>query len=143
MTTTGAERPLFFLHEEKQMITTAKRVTKKEFLEATNGNARTRLFDAADFKNFQNARAKAKRRAKAERTYYKQNDGGGVSNSYNYCTTTPRWTVWSMPNGEVGFIFDRPMVSGPNVARGYYQGSGAYCRAFKSNDIETLRKAGK
>ena len=129
---------------ETMTTATEKRFPSTEaFIDECNGRNRKRLFGESDWQSFRKAVRATRRSARNGKPCYREDNGGGVANSYKYVTTTPRWWTWSLPNGEVVFGWDRTIVSGSSVKKAYYMGDRAYQRDFAAANLDKLRTAGE
>lgn len=107
------------------------KMTRKQFLEATNKNARTRLFDADSYEAYCCAIKAARKAAKENKPYLTESSAGGVANNYGSTTSTARWGVYTTPNGNVVQIVDRPTISGRHVGSVFSGGERAYQKWFR------------
>lgn len=114
------------------MSTKAKKPTKEQFFQATNGRSRTRIFSESDWEKFEKAWAKCLRYARAGKPFFVDDHAGGVANSYGYRADTARWGVWVDPATHAAkYVIGRVQVSGKHVARAYCGGEPSYKKAFR------------
>lgn len=109
-----------------------KRVMSQEdFLEATNGKCRARLFSSHDYKEFVKNIRKADEAAFNYEPFYAEWDGGGVANSYGYAATTARCGIYTTPHGEVKEFVDRVPARKRGAACIFHGGEKAYLNWFE------------
>ena len=113
-------------------MTVRKRPDLNNFLAACNGTARTRTFDTDDWYRFVAAITQARRKARQGKPFYSWDHAGAVANRYRYLTETARWGVWSTPEGQVEWLYDRIPISGRSVRHPYHGGMASYLKAFKA-----------
>ncbi len=112
--------------------------TLEQFLAATNGKARVRVFDADDYECFVEKAKYAQWMASTGSDYYWECNMGGVGKSYKYSATTARMGVYVMPpcghvdtEYRVALTFDRVKAYGSSVKCVFPNGERSYRKWFR------------
>ena len=114
------------------MKTENLKISHDEFFAATNGRARTRLFDVGDYGDYANAFAEATTAARKHEAFYSTHDSGGVANSYGYSATSATWGVYVSPTSfAVISVAARQSCSGRSVKCIYCGGERTYLKNFR------------
>lgn len=117
----------------------AVRPTLEDFIRATKGRCRRRVFGPMTYQMFCAAVEEAERKAAFREPFLWQDDAGRVARNYGYGATTAVAAVWTTPDGEIVQKYCRTSLSPYGVRRPYPGGRTGYERDWK----QELLKKGK